>query len=152
MLHVDLRNCPNSTLSLQSQRSLFPLAITEIRNFFLFTTKKPKNHKNKSLVIDFTIHIFKQLNGVGCKLTPNVETVKYLINCFHNGENCMGTNTGDDGRKGAVKGRKQVFNPKTEKWVKIDTTTGKFVGVKKDGEPYKGVSKGVSKGVRKKKK
>lgn len=57
----------------------------------------------------------------------------------------MGTNTGDDGRKGAVKGRKQAFNPKTEKWVKIDTTTGKFIGVKKDGEPYKGVSKGVRK-------
>jgi len=75
------------------------------------------------------------------KLTPNGETVKYFINCFHNGENCMGTNTGDDRRNGSVKGKNQVFNPKTGKWVKMDTTTGKFVSVKKDGEPYKGVRK-----------
>jgi len=32
-----------------------------------------------------------------------------------------------------------VFNSKTGKWVKIDTETGKIIGVKKDGEPYKGV-------------
>lgn len=51
----------------------------------------------------------------------------------------IGKNRGDDQRDGSVKGRKQVFNSKIGKWVKIDTTTGKIIGVKKDGEPYKGV-------------
>lgn len=51
----------------------------------------------------------------------------------------MGKNTGDDQRDGSVKGRKQAFNPQIKKWVKIDTGTGKIIGVKKDGDPYKGV-------------
>lgn len=57
------------------------------------------------------------------------------------GEFCIGTNRGDGRRNGPVKERKQVYNSKIEKWVKIDTTTGKIIGVKKDGDPYKGVQR-----------
>lgn len=55
----------------------------------------------------------------------------------------MATNRtpGDNRRHGAVKQRAQVFNPKTEQWVKRDTVTGKFMDVKQDGTPFKGVRK-----------
>lgn len=45
---------------------------------------------------------------------------------------------GDNRRHGAVKGRSQTFNPKTEQWVKRDTQTGKFMDVKQDGTKFKG--------------
>ena len=48
---------------------------------------------------------------------------------------------GDGARKGAVKDRSQTFNPKTDQWVKRDSDTGRFMDVKKDGTPFKGVSK-----------
>jgi len=51
----------------------------------------------------------------------------------------MGKNTGTSTRIGAVKDRKQVYNPKTKRYVKIDTKTGKFISSKKT--PYKGVRK-----------
>ena len=53
----------------------------------------------------------------------------------------MATNppTGDGHRKGAVKGRSQVYNPKNEKWIKRDTETGKFLDQKADGDKFKGV-------------
>jgi hypothetical protein len=38
-----------------------------------------------------------------------------------------------------VKGRSQVFNPKTDQWVKRDTGNGRFMDVKQDGEKFKGV-------------
>lgn len=47
--------------------------------------------------------------------------------------------SGDNLRHGAVKGRSQTFNPKTEQWVKRDTQTGKFMDVKQDGTKFKGV-------------
>lgn len=55
----------------------------------------------------------------------------------------MATNRtpGDNRRHGAVKQRSQVFNPKTSQWVKRDINTGKFMDVKQDGTPFKGVSK-----------
>jgi hypothetical protein len=56
----------------------------------------------------------------------------------------MATNkpTGDNARKGAVKERSQVFNPKIDSWVKRDTETGKFMDVKtSSNKPFKGVSK-----------
>ena len=55
----------------------------------------------------------------------------------------MATNppSGDGHRNGAVKGRSQTFNPKTEHWVKRDSETGRFMDVKKDGTPFKGVRK-----------
>lgn len=55
----------------------------------------------------------------------------------------MATNppSGDGHRNGAVKGRSQVFNSTTEKWVKRDKETGRFMDVKKDGTPFKGVRK-----------
>ena len=55
----------------------------------------------------------------------------------------MATNPplGDEHRNGAVKDRSQVFNPTTGKWAKSDKETGRFMDVKKDGTPFKGVRK-----------
>lgn len=55
----------------------------------------------------------------------------------------MATNppTGDGHRKGAVRERSQVYNPTTEQWVKRDSNTGRFMDVKQDGGPFKGVRK-----------
>ena len=55
----------------------------------------------------------------------------------------MATNppSGDGHRHGAVTGRSQTFNPVTETWVKRDTETGRFMDVKSNGEPFKGVRK-----------
>jgi hypothetical protein len=44
-------------------------------------------------------------------------------------------------RTGEVKSRKQVLNPVTKQWVKIDTKTGKFMDVKTTGGNFKGVRK-----------
>lgn len=43
------------------------------------------------------------------------------------------------GRRGAVKGRSQVKNPKTGLYTKRDISTGRFMDTKKDGGPFKGV-------------
>ena len=49
---------------------------------------------------------------------------------------------GDNARVGAVKDKSQVYNPKTDKWVKRDSQTGKFMDVKTtDNKPFKGVRK-----------
>ena len=55
----------------------------------------------------------------------------------------MATNppSGDGHRNGAEKGRSQTINPKTEQWIKRDSETGRFMDVKKDGTPFKGVRK-----------
>jgi hypothetical protein len=55
----------------------------------------------------------------------------------------MATNKpyGDNARKGAVRRRSQALNTKTNQWVKRDTSTGKFMDVKQDGQPFKGVRK-----------
>lgn len=46
-----------------------------------------------------------------------------------------------NGKHGAVRERSQTHNPKTDQWVKRDTETGKFMDVKQDGTPFKGVRK-----------
>lgn len=55
----------------------------------------------------------------------------------------MATNppNGDNRRIGAVKDRSQTFNPKIDRFVKRDTETGKFMDVKSDDKPFKGVRK-----------
>ena len=55
----------------------------------------------------------------------------------------MATNkpAGDGQRNGAVRQRSQTFNPQTERWVKRDTETGRFMDQKSDGKPFKGVRK-----------
>lgn len=53
----------------------------------------------------------------------------------------MAKNTGKDYRIGAVDERSQTLNPVTEQYVKRDTTTGRFMDVKEDGKPFKGVTK-----------
>ncbi|MGA2505972.1 MAG: hypothetical protein ABSF80_00665 [Chitinispirillaceae bacterium] len=55
----------------------------------------------------------------------------------------MATNKpyGDEARRGAVRDRSQVYNPHTERYVKRDRDTGKFMDMKSDDKPFKGVSK-----------
>ena len=56
----------------------------------------------------------------------------------------MATNkpVGDNARVGAVRGRSQTYNPKTDSWVKRDTSTGKFIDNKtSSNKPFKGVRK-----------
>jgi hypothetical protein len=49
--------------------------------------------------------------------------------------------SGDGHRNGAVTNRSQAYNPVTHQWVKINNTTGRFMDVKLDGTPFKGVTK-----------
>lgn len=51
----------------------------------------------------------------------------------------MATNTGKGHRTGSVRGRSQTLNPKTDRYVKRDTTSGRFMDGKSDGKPFKGV-------------
>lgn len=55
----------------------------------------------------------------------------------------MATNPpqGDGHRNGAVRDRSQTYNTKTETWVKRDSETGRFMDVRSDGKPFKGVQK-----------
>ncbi|WP_294008407.1 hypothetical protein [uncultured Methanobrevibacter sp.] len=55
----------------------------------------------------------------------------------------MATNppVGDNHRNGAVCKRSQFLNSKTKQYVKRDAETGRFMDVKKDGTPFKGVRK-----------
>lgn len=55
----------------------------------------------------------------------------------------MATNPpkGDGHRNGAVRERSQVYNPTIDRYVKRDTQTGRFMDVKSDGTPFKGVRK-----------
>lgn len=53
----------------------------------------------------------------------------------------MATNTGEGYRKGSVRDRTQTYNPHNDTYVKRDTTTGRFMDVKSDGTPFKGVAK-----------
>lgn len=54
----------------------------------------------------------------------------------------MATNppSGDDHRNGMVRERSQTQTPSGH-WVKRDTNTGRFMDVKQDGTPFKGVRK-----------
>lgn len=45
------------------------------------------------------------------------------------------------GRIGQVTERSQTFNPVTQQWVKRNSETGRFMDVKQDGDPFKGVRK-----------
>jgi len=48
---------------------------------------------------------------------------------------------GDDHRVGAVKRRSQIKNKLTGTWTKRDEKSGKFMDVKADPKPFKGVRK-----------
>lgn len=57
-------------------------------------------------------------------------------------ESKMATNPPkDNSRIGMVRQRSQTYNPVTETWVKRDSETGRFMDVKADGTPFKGVRK-----------
>lgn len=45
------------------------------------------------------------------------------------------------GRAGSIRDRSQTFNPQTERWVKRDRETGRFMDQKADDKPFKGVRK-----------
>ena len=47
--------------------------------------------------------------------------------------------TGDNARRGAVRDRSQVRNPRIDHWVKRNDDTGRFMDVKSDKKPFKGV-------------
>lgn len=55
----------------------------------------------------------------------------------------MATNppSGDGHRNGAVRQRSQLKNPLTGTYTKRDSSTGRFMDVKKDNKPFKGVRK-----------
>jgi hypothetical protein len=55
----------------------------------------------------------------------------------------MATNkpTGDNHRNGAVRDRSQLYNEKMNRFIKRDSNTGKFMDVKSDNKPFKGVRK-----------
>ncbi len=57
---------------------------------------------------------------------------------------------GDNRRVGAVKKRSQIRNKLTGTWTKRDDATGKFLDVKDDAKPFKGVRKKGSKTMAKK--
>lgn len=48
---------------------------------------------------------------------------------------------GDGRRRGAVRRRSQVFNPATNRWVKRNATSGRFMDQKANHRPFKGVRK-----------
>lgn len=48
---------------------------------------------------------------------------------------------GDSVRHGAVKKRSQVYNPGSDRFVKIDEETGLFLDMKADSAPFAGVRK-----------
>lgn len=52
----------------------------------------------------------------------------------------MAKNTGNGYRKGSVCDRTQTQNPRTGLWTKRDAETGRFMDVKQNGEPFKGVA------------
>lgn len=49
--------------------------------------------------------------------------------------------TGDSRRYGQVTGRSQTYNGKIDRFIKRDTSTGRFMDQKTDGKPFKGVRK-----------
>ena len=49
--------------------------------------------------------------------------------------------SGDNHRNGAVRSRSQTFNPRTQQFVKRNAETGRFMDVKQNGSPFKGVRK-----------
>lgn len=49
--------------------------------------------------------------------------------------------SGDNQRKGAVKTRSQIKNPITGSWSKREDKAGKFMDVRGDAKPFKGVRK-----------
>ncbi len=54
----------------------------------------------------------------------------------------MAKNTGKNHRIGSIDARTQIKNPKTDLWIKRSRKDdGKFMDVKSDGEPFKGVAK-----------
>ncbi|WP_217429579.1 hypothetical protein [Sphingomonas bacterium] len=79
-------------------------------------------------------------NGLADALGDALCTLTYRrVSAVAEGRIPLAKNTGDGSRKGAVKARVQALNPVTERYVKIDTNTGRIVDHKKTEGPYKGI-------------
>lgn len=67
----------------------------------------------------------------------------FIYICQELKKNTMVSNekSGVNRRHGAMKERSQTFNPMIEQWVKKDINNGKFLDVKQDGSPFKGIRK-----------
>jgi len=52
---------------------------------------------------------------------------------------------GDDRRHGSVKKRSQVYNETTDRFIKVDAETGRFMDVKDDNQPFVGVAGAAAK-------
>jgi len=52
----------------------------------------------------------------------------------------MAGNTGNNSRNGAIAKRTQVYNPINKCYIKRNSITGKFISVRKEKGPYKGVT------------
>lgn len=84
----------------------------------------------------------------GVKMMPNVQTSGEVMDAIRklfagNDDTALFYFSGHGymNSTGAVRNRSQVYNPKTEQWVKRDKDTGRFMDVKQDGTPFKGVRK-----------
>jgi hypothetical protein len=51
----------------------------------------------------------------------------------------MAKNTGRGFRRGALRDRSQAFNPRNSRWAKRNATTGRFINIKSNKKPFKGV-------------
>ena len=49
--------------------------------------------------------------------------------------------SGDNRRYGQVTGRSQTYNEKIDRFIKRDTSTGRFMDQKTDGKPFNGIRK-----------
>jgi len=66
------------------------------------------------------------------------------INAFFDSQNIASKTMAKSqttGRTGVTKTRVQVLNQVTNRWVKLDTNTGRIVDHKKSPGPYKGIIK-----------
>ncbi len=73
--------------------------------------------------------------GLACTLVSPARDCRSRVR----GGGPMAKNTGKGSRIGSVTNRSQVKNPTSGMWVKRSTASGRFIAVKKSGEPFKGV-------------
>ena len=73
------------------------------------------------------------MHGIGYTSIFQISVGRFII---------MAKNTGQGHRIGQVDGRSQTYNPKTNDWVKRDTSSGQFIDRKTStNSPFKGVRK-----------
>lgn len=86
---------------------------------------------NRLHIYTFVIVSQKIINVTGFFSLPNIGEITMAVNKPY----------GDNRRIGAVKERSQCYNPVNSCYIKRDRDTGRFMDVKSDGTPFKGVRK-----------